>query len=236
MKSRIFASVFSGVFLMVMISGCAHTRPGKTPRKVPEVTIANCTQEELADALAYLMVNAGYKAKLTHAHMAVFFLVSTEYFNQAGYDPYYTPGSPIEQRVTYTFKETLDGIRVRCFYAVYTNPNSPLEREWDQMNDDTYHETQFDLEQLKREIERSNRRSIGILINYNGVITEIKKRGSADIAGLRVGDMILKIDGQDVTDCNSSMKRSMIMGLVGTDVEITVDRNGEEMTFKVHRE
>jgi len=53
-------------------------------------------------------------------------------------------------------------------------------------------------------------------------------------AGIKPGDVILKVDGVPVTNLRDAVKR--IRGRIGVRVEITVERNGREVSFTVVRE
>lgn len=55
-------------------------------------------------------------------------------------------------------------------------------------------------------------------------------------AGIKAGDIIYKIDGEDVHAESSDVISSKIRGQAGTDVEVTVVRDDKELTFKMTRE
>ncbi len=55
-------------------------------------------------------------------------------------------------------------------------------------------------------------------------------------AGVQAGDIIYKIDGEEVYDQSSETISSKLRGPAGTTVELTVVRDGEEKTFKLTRE
>jgi len=60
----------------------------------------------------------------------------------------------------------------------------------------------------------------------------------AQKAGLKIGDVILKIDGTDVTAKNSSDISKLLKGQAGTEVKLEVQRLGEKsvLQFKIMRE
>lgn len=58
----------------------------------------------------------------------------------------------------------------------------------------------------------------------------------AEKAGIKAGDIIFKVDGEEVYAEDSDTISNKIRGEVGTEVEITVVRDGEEKTFKMKRE
>ena len=54
-------------------------------------------------------------------------------------------------------------------------------------------------------------------------------------AGLKKGDIIVKIDGQDMTGKTSSDASQLIKGIAGTKVLITVERDGKQLDVEVTR-
>ena len=76
------------------------------------------------------------------------------------------------------------------------------------------------------------------IIQYTDLKVEIKEvyeNGPAYKAGIRNGDVIIKVDGTDVTEKAVSEISSMVKGKSGTVVKITVLRGEEEMEFSVTR-
>lgn len=84
--------------------------------------------------------------------------------------------------------------------------------------------------------------------NYVGIGVEISRepgyieftgitRGSpAERAGLAVGDRLLAVNGEDATNFSINDAAQRVRGEVGTEVEITVLRGEEKLTFRVVRE
>ena len=62
------------------------------------------------------------------------------------------------------------------------------------------------------------------------VIAQPYKGSPADLVGLKIGDKFVKIDGEDVTKCNSEQISSRLKGTPGTKVKLAVKR---VMTGKV---
>ena len=58
---------------------------------------------------------------------------------------------------------------------------------------------------------------------------------NAQNAGLLVGDLIYKVDGEYMTGLTTRAVRDKVVGEEGTTVEITVLRGGEELTFPIKR-
>ncbi len=55
-------------------------------------------------------------------------------------------------------------------------------------------------------------------------------------AGITVGDIIYKVNGEEVYTLSSDEIAKKVRGEAGTEVSVTVVRNGEEKTFKMKRE
>ena len=67
-------------------------------------------------------------------------------------------------------------------------------------------------------------------------IVEVNSFGPAYGAGVRIGDIIKKIDGKDATNMTLTEVSNSLRGEPGTTVSLTVDRAGQEMTFKITRQ
>lgn len=79
---------------------------------------------------------------------------------------------------------------------------------------------------------------IGITITWmDGIctITEVNKKGPAYEKGLKVGDIIKAVNNNDVTNSTLDDISNLLAGAEGSEVVITVERNGEEKDFKVKR-
>ncbi len=58
----------------------------------------------------------------------------------------------------------------------------------------------------------------------------------AQKAGIKAGDVIYKVNGEDVYNESTDVIASKLRGEDGTEVELTVVRDGKELTFKMTRE
>ena len=81
---------------------------------------------------------------------------------------------------------------------------------------------------------------IGVVITYNYIeetmtVSEVYSGGGASDAGIKVGDVITKVDGAVVSEIGYSKAVNKVRGENGTTVDITVLRNGEELTFTATR-
>jgi carboxyl-terminal processing protease len=66
-------------------------------------------------------------------------------------------------------------------------------------------------------------------------ITKVNEGGPADQAGLLPGDIFVAVDGTDVRGWDINETSSLVKGEENTTVDITVVREGEELTFTVTR-
>jgi carboxyl-terminal processing protease len=67
------------------------------------------------------------------------------------------------------------------------------------------------------------------------IVADVYEDSPAESAGLADGDMIVKIDGQDVAELGSEKAASMIKGEAGTKVKITARRDGVDKDYDIQR-
>ena len=84
---------------------------------------------------------------------------------------------------------------------------------------------------------------IGVLTTFNSdwqaVIAQVYNDSPAQKAGLQKGDIFVAVDGQKINTTSTKDLQEVtgkIRGEAGTSVEITIERNGQEMSFTVQRE
>ena len=80
---------------------------------------------------------------------------------------------------------------------------------------------------------------IGSLVRGGGeyvVISLVYKGFPADIAGIRVGDLLKKVDGFALKGVGTDVVSEKLKGNPGTIVNLTIERNGKEMEIPVKRE
>lgn len=83
-------------------------------------------------------------------------------------------------------------------------------------------------------------KGIGITISaeyeYNGYeIVRVAEEGPAREAGFKVGDILIAVDGTDITGMDIDTVKGMVQGEDGTEVTITVVRNGSEIDLTAVR-
>ncbi len=79
---------------------------------------------------------------------------------------------------------------------------------------------------------------IGVIIQKEGnyvEITNVLEDGSAFSAGIEAGDIIKAVDGKDMTGLTIDQVQSAVIGELGTEVKVTVLRNGQEYTYTMYR-
>jgi len=80
---------------------------------------------------------------------------------------------------------------------------------------------------------------IGSLVRGGGeyvVVALVYKGFSADVAGIKAGDLLKKADGISLKGLTDDQVSEKLKGNPGTIINLTVERNGTEMEFSVKRE
>jgi len=80
---------------------------------------------------------------------------------------------------------------------------------------------------------------IGSLVRRSGeyvVISLVYKGFPADVAGIRPGDILKKVDGISLRGLGTEPVSDKLKGNPGTTINLTVERNGKELEFLVKRE
>lgn len=80
---------------------------------------------------------------------------------------------------------------------------------------------------------------IGSLVRGGGeyvVVSEVYKGFPSDLAGIKAGDLIYKVDGVSLRGVPSDKVSERLKGNPGTDIVVTVLRNGKEIEYKMKRE
>jgi carboxyl-terminal processing protease len=80
---------------------------------------------------------------------------------------------------------------------------------------------------------------IGSLVRNSGdyvVISEVYKGFPADKAGIKPGDLLKKVDGVSLKGLPTEKVSERLKGNPGTDITLTIDRNGKEEELAIKRE
>ena len=67
------------------------------------------------------------------------------------------------------------------------------------------------------------------------VVHEVRKGSLSEESGLKVGDQILEIDGEDVANADFQVVRDALRGPVGTLAHLTVRRGSSIVSLSVER-
>lgn len=68
------------------------------------------------------------------------------------------------------------------------------------------------------------------------VISDVYKGFPADKAGIKVGDLLIKVDGQTLKGMSTDKVSEKLKGNPGTDITVTIERNGKEFDRQMKRE
>jgi carboxyl-terminal processing protease len=80
---------------------------------------------------------------------------------------------------------------------------------------------------------------IGSLVRNSGdyvVISEVYKGFPADKAGIKPGDILKKVDGSSLKGLPTDKVSERLKGNPGTEINVTIDRNGKETDYLLKRE
>ena len=75
---------------------------------------------------------------------------------------------------------------------------------------------------------------VGIGVQYSknedlAIVVKVFKGSPAELVGIKAGDIIKAVDGADITDMTSDEVKERVIGPEGTDVVITVTRDGKDI-------
>jgi hypothetical protein len=223
------------IVIISFISGCVTIPPLNTTTGKPEIVISDVSKKDVSDAIVNAMMTLDFQIVKLDDYRLVFGKKDNStaaLLLGSRYDP-----QP-EMRYTYTLMDFANGIRVMVNIAEITNPGSAFEKSTDfSKSTKAANDAQKFLENLKINFENQkifkDRGKIGIRLKKD-VIVEVLDGSPAKVAGISVGDVILKIDGENVTgDLKTDMMR--ITGTPNSEVILTINRNGKELTIPVTR-
>lgn len=73
-------------------------------------------------------------------------------------------------------------------------------------------------------------------LNLDTYITKVYKNTPAEKNGLQAGDVFIEIDGKDVRGIGVAALQELVLGEIGTSVEVKVLRGNVELTFNIIRD
>jgi carboxyl-terminal processing protease len=80
---------------------------------------------------------------------------------------------------------------------------------------------------------------IGSLVRGGGdfaTISDVYKGFPADLAGIKAGDILKKVDGVFLKGTSTDKVSDKLKGNPGTDISVTIERNGKDLEYKMKRE
>ncbi len=80
---------------------------------------------------------------------------------------------------------------------------------------------------------------IGSLVRNNGsyiIVSEVYKGFPADLAGIKAGDLLKKVDGVSLNGFTTEQVSEKLKGDPGTEITVTIERNEKELDFQLKRE
>jgi carboxyl-terminal processing protease len=107
-------------------------------------------------------------------------------------------------------------------------------------NDEDTHTEYMSADEMQDFTQSINRNYVGIGVSYiqNGstnMVQEVFKDSPAEKAGVKAGDVIHAVDGTVIDGMTSDEIKSRIQGDAGTNVSVTVIRDGQEITLDITR-
>lgn len=224
------------LILALMITSCANNYRVNTISGRPEVIINGASSKDVSNTIVNFMLNNGFYLQERNEYQIIFGKKATDFgmmlLAGSRYD------SVPEWRYIFNMVDVTGGTRVLTNIWVVTNPGSAFERVRElSTNSQAALDMQRVLINLKSSLEKPEnldlKGMVGIRLQGN-IIVDVISQTPADIAGLKQGDVILKIDGTPPSnDTNDNIAR--ISGVSGTEAKLTILRNEEEIEFQIMR-
>lgn len=105
-------------------------------------------------------------------------------------------------------------------------------------DDYAYYFTKEELSEYIKSSTGTVEGGIGASVYSDGdkiIFSEIYKGLSADSAGLKAGDELIKVNDEKINGLTPTEVAAKVKGESGTSVKLTVNRNGKELSFSVER-
>ena len=67
------------------------------------------------------------------------------------------------------------------------------------------------------------------------VISEVYKGFPADLAGIKAGDLLKKVDGLSLKGLSTDKVSEKLKGNPGTEINLTIERNGKETDYQLKK-
>ncbi len=108
-------------------------------------------------------------------------------------------------------------------------------------NEEDPHTTYMSAQEMQDFTQSINRDYVGIGVQFlntdnRAIIEKVFKDSPAEKAGVKAGDVIVSVDGTDITGMTSDEIKSLVQGDEGTLVTMTFLRGDKSVTYKITRE
>ena len=118
-------------------------------------------------------------------------------------------------------------LETQALTGITTNPEDP-------------HTEYMSKEEVEGFMQGINRNFVGVGVQYiandgMNIINKVFRDSPAAKAGVKSGDIIMAIDGEDATVMNADEIKERVTGEEGTDVVLTLNRQGKEIDITITR-
>ncbi len=99
-----------------------------------------------------------------------------------------------------------------------------------------YYETPEEFQQAQEALNGKDYTGIGVWVDTSKdylTIISLMQGSPAEQAGLKPGDQVIAVNGEDMTGVTPEVVRTKVLGPEGTSVTLTIYREGEQSTFDV---
>ncbi len=227
----ILRAITASVLMIVGIAGCTPLDTGQsfnTPTGKADVIIPNASKVEVADKITNAMLSANFLLESRDPEINVLTFVQR-------------PSDTWLFRYTYNIvSHPPQGVRVVTTISRIMNPGRRDQTVTDLSRGSAEADSAYKfLTQLRdsyshREVTPPPARAGLGMSMKDYTILSLSENGVAKQAGLRVGDVILKIDGEPTTG-NEMKDASRINGTPGSTVKLLVKRNQQELVINLPR-
>jgi membrane-associated protease RseP (regulator of RpoE activity) len=233
LKSIFICSAITIVTILIFES-CTVTQPLATPSGKPDVTINTTDRGKIKSAIINRFMSGGYQM-VSESDYGVVFSRQWNNFNGILYQSLlgnsYSSTPNVIIRINMA---TLDGA-TRVLLQPSVSMQNAFGRE--DINELTNRDllTQFQqlLQEIKNEVELTDRPRIGINVDEKGTIVQVIDGWPAQKSGILVGDSIIYINGNPFTDTQTFSNQ--LLESPDSVVEIIVLRNNEKLTFNIEK-
>lgn len=223
--------------LIIALLALLFTLPGICivhASKVNSVDISNVDKKTVIDYMVNELLGRGFNIITVTDYQAILRKDVDDFKMRLLYGSRYntTP----EFRISFNFVQIADIVKVTAESRIVTNPNSSFEQSQVISGNDT----QKMLERYKVSLEQKHAepsfgfKYVSTLMGGNVFINDITAGSSADKAGLKYGDRVIKINGTIITDISTFS--DALKGPAGSRIQLTLKLdNGDEKNLEIEK-